>query len=167
MTVCIAAKCGGGLIIGAADRMLTAGDIQFQPEAPKIFPITTSIVIMIAGDASLQAEIIQRVASDVNARIIEEPDNWWNVADVAELYYKYYTQARLKRAEGDLLAPLGLSAETFFEKQKVMDTELVKQIATELINYEIPGVEAICFGVDPTGSHIYIVGKEGVNFAKI
>jgi hypothetical protein len=143
--------------------MLTSGDIQFQPESSKIIPITTSIVAMIAGDASLQAEIVQRVATDVNARIHSEPDNWWAVADVAELYYKYYTQVRFKLAEGVLLAPLGLTAETFFEKQKVLDTELVRQIATELINHEIPDVEAICCGTDPSGSHIYIVGKEGIN----
>jgi hypothetical protein len=70
---------------------------------------------------------------------------------------------RFKHAEGVLLAPLGLTAETFFEKQKVLDTELVRQIATELINHEIPDVEAICRGTDPSGSHIYIVGKEGIN----
>ena len=163
MTVCIAAICAGGYIIGAADRMLTAGDIQFQPETAKIIVITSSIAIMIAGDASLQAEILQKVIADVNSRIVAEPDNWWEVADVAELYYKYYNQARFKQAEGAILAPLGLTADTFFDKQKVMDSELVRQIATELINHEIPDVEAICCGVGPSDTHVYIVGKEGIS----
>ena len=152
MTVCIAAICGSGYVIGAADRMLTAGDIQFQPAQSKVQQITSSVVLMMAGDASLQGEIVQRVLKDVTKRVVDDPENWWMVGDVADLYYEYCTQTSLKKAEGELLAPLGLTVESFYSQQ----------IATELINYDMPDVGCICCGIDPSGPHIYIVDKQGV-----
>ena len=162
MTVCIAAICGSGYVIGAADRMLTAGDIQFQPAQSKVQQITSSVVLMMAGDASLQGEIVQRVLKDVTKRVVDDPENWWMVGDVADLYYEYCTQTSLKKAEGELLAPPGLTVESFYSQQKVMDSTFVRQIATELINYDMPDVGCICCGIDPSGPHIYIVDKQGV-----
>jgi len=54
MTVCIAAVCEGNILIGASDRMLTSGDIQFQPPTTKIYTFTTSINVMTSGDAGFQ-----------------------------------------------------------------------------------------------------------------
>lgn len=69
MTVCVAAMCDTNVIIGASDRMLTAGDIQFEPQQPKIIPLSNSVVVMIAGDSSLQAQIMQKIINDVRERI--------------------------------------------------------------------------------------------------
>jgi hypothetical protein len=144
--------------------MLTAGDIQFQPPTAKIFPITTAITILTAGDASIQGEILQRVLVDVYARIASDPDNWWRVADVANLYYDHYKEIWSEHAENEVLAPLGLTYDTYYEKQKGMDSQLVRQIATELLNYELrTEVQAICCGIDSSGSHIYMVDGRGTN----
>src|SRR5438876_5078171 len=86
MTVCVAAMCEQHQIIGASDRMLTAGDIQFEPQQQKIIPVTNSIVLMIAGDSALQSEIIQRVQSDIRVSLTEHPDDWLNVRNVADIY---------------------------------------------------------------------------------
>jgi hypothetical protein len=64
LTVCIAAICEGGIVLGACDKMMTAGDVEFEPQAPtgrsmKVFPITNSIAVMTAGDSGLQSEIVQ------------------------------------------------------------------------------------------------------------
>ena len=96
VTVCVTAMCNGNTIIGASDRMLTAGDIQFEPQQTKIFPLTTSIAVMLAGDSSMQAEVLQCVQSDVNKRIDSEPQKWWNVSDIAELYSQHYNKVRFK-----------------------------------------------------------------------
>ena len=61
MTVCIAAICNNSVIFGASDRMLTAGDIQFEPQLQKNYLLTSKIVIQVAGDASVQAEVVQLV----------------------------------------------------------------------------------------------------------
>ncbi|MBV9732655.1 MAG: hypothetical protein JO275_07735, partial [Verrucomicrobia bacterium] len=114
VTVCVAAisqdSTGQGLMMtGASDRMLTAGDIEFEPEQSKIQPLTTSIALMLAGDSAIQREIVQSVFFDVVARIKSEPKNWWKVSDVAELYVRYFNEAKLRRAETEILAPLGLN----------------------------------------------------------
>ena len=173
VTVCVTAICDGQMIVGASDRMLTAGDVQFEPLQPKIYPLTTSIAIMIAGDSALQSDIIYKVRADVNRRIEAEPKNWWNVQDVADLYVNYYNEFKLRRAESSILLPLGLNYKTFISQQKQMDSQLVSQLASEMVNFEAPKVQAICTGVDITGPHIYIINNstsqccDAIGFAAI
>lgn len=163
VTVCVAAMCDGNTIIGASDRMLTSGDIQFEPQQPKIIPLTKSIFIMVAGDSSMQAEIIQNVQFDVNKRIGEDPANWWNVRDVANLYSQYYNEVRFKKAEKNILSSLGLDNNTFITRQKEMDSNLVLQITKELMNYEAPRISTIFAGIDTSGAHIYVADNENVS----
>jgi hypothetical protein len=59
--------------------MLTSGDIEFEPLQEKIYQMTTSIAIMLAGDSALQSEILQKVRLDVYERIQHDPQNWWAV----------------------------------------------------------------------------------------
>jgi uncharacterized protein YijF (DUF1287 family) len=137
--------------------MLTAGDIKFEPQQTKIMNLTSSIALMLAGDAAMQAEILFGVREDVNRRIQGDPQNWWLVRDVAELYAKYSKEASMKRAETAILSPLGLDRHTFFTKQQEMVPDLANKIAVELINFDPPLVETIITGIDAIGAHIYIV----------
>ena len=102
MTVCVAAICEGGVIFGLSDRMLTAGDVQFQPQSSKIWELTNSIVMMTAGDIALQTEIFSAIKKTLDLRIKEAPDNWFSVAEVAELYRGDYFEIRRKRAEKEI-----------------------------------------------------------------
>jgi hypothetical protein len=147
VTVCVAAICDGNTtVVGASDRMLTAGDIQFEPQQTKVVALTNSIVIMFAGDAAMQAEVYYKVEQDVVGRILADPKDWWAVRDVADLYGKYYREASVKRAEDTVLSPLGLDRITFVSKQGQMNTGLVEKLATELINFQAPAIEAIVAG---------------------
>ena len=56
VTVCIAAMCDENIIFAVSDQMLTAGDIQFQPQHMKAIDVTTSILALIAGDAGRSEE---------------------------------------------------------------------------------------------------------------
>ena len=94
--------------------------------------------------------------TDVARRIDEDPDDWWSVREVAELYSRYCSQMRLRRAESAILAPLGLTAESYLARQQQLAPALVQQIATEMINFAVPSVAAIITGVDPSGAHIYV-----------
>jgi hypothetical protein len=162
MTVCVAAMCDYHTVIAASDRMLTAGDVQFEPRQSKIVALTTSIAALTAGDSSMQAEIFQLLRADIAARIQAEPDNWWTIREVAELYSKYCSQMRLRRAESAILAPLGLSADSYLRLQQQLAPTLVQQIATELINFAAPTVAVIITGVDETGAHIYVASNATV-----
>jgi len=157
VTVCVAAICEeNSFVLGASDRMLTAGDIQFEPQQSKLFFLTTSMIAMLAGDSALQTEILNEVRKIVDDRIAAQPDNWWDVKEVAELYIDFYNKARLKQGQNEILAPLGLDADTFISRQKQMDSALVRQLATELINVDIAGTSTIFAGIDKTGPHIYV-----------
>lgn len=174
MTICVAAMCeGGGTLFGASDRMLSGRDVEFEPPQTKVFSMTNSIAVLVAGDTAVQMEILQRVRADVLPRITLDPNNWWLVSDVADLYSRYYFEARVKRAERAILAPLGMTSDSFLQLQQQLAPQLVTQLATELINYEAPSVQAIVLGVDPTGGHIYVcnnadvICQDGIGFAAI
>ena len=162
MTVCVAAICGPGTVFGASDRMLTAGDVQFEPTQPKIWQLTTSIAVMVAGDSSLQVEILQAVGKDVKTRIEAEPTNWWMVKDAAELYSQHYCEIRCKRSQRTILSRFGLDHGTFISRQQQMSEVLVRQLATELIKFSMPSVSAIFAGVDPAGTHIYVADDANI-----
>lgn len=173
MTICIVARAGSQLV-GATDTMLSTGDIQFEPATgSKLVVLTTSVFIMTAGDAALQAEICTAVTRDVQTRVTAEPENWWLVSDVAALYINHYSAIKNKRAEQSILVPLNLTLETYIAQQHLMSEKLVGDLARELMNFEVPGVAAIVAGVDTTGAHIYeIHGSEsncmdGVAFSAI
>jgi hypothetical protein len=143
--------------------MLTAGDIEFEPEQPKILPLTTSIALMLAGDSAMQREILQGVFPEIAQQIKAEPKNWWNVRDVADRYVHHFNEARLRRAENAILAPLGLNRDSFVSRQREMGPQLVERLATELKNFQVPTVETIFAGNDATGPHIYVAYDGEVN----
>jgi hypothetical protein len=183
VTVCIAARCldmttGVGAIIGASDRMITSGDITFESNAPlKQVALTTSIVVMTAGDAAIQDEVLRDVFNIVSQRVKAEPTSWWNVREAAELYVKFFQIARAKRACNSILAPFGLDSESFLTRQHEMSDNFVSQISGELINYKLDGdsdgVHTIITGIDLDGPHIYsifdgyIVCCDTIGFAAI
>jgi hypothetical protein len=173
VTVCVAAICESASILGASDRMLTSGDVQFEPRQTKIEPLTNSIAIMVAGDSAMQAEIIHNVRAVVWQRVAADPKDWWNLRDVAELYQRFYNHARAKRSENAVLAPLGLDTKEFLRRQREMEPQLVRELTSELLNYRAPSASAIVTGIDPSGPHLYISSngqlncQDSVGFASI
>src|SRR5204863_6355462 len=173
LTVCIAAICDGGIIIGASDRMITSGDIEFEPSgmplAPpaKIFQLTSSIAIMTAGDSGLQSEIIQNLIPIVNERIRAEPNQWLPVKAVVDGYVNCYTKLKLQCARNAILAPLGLDENRFVSQQQGMSPVFVERITREMLNFDMPGVETIVTGIDTAPStnpraHIYTIRNNDV-----
>jgi len=145
--------------------MLTAGDVEFEPAQSKVWEFTSSVAALFAGDAALQAEVLQLVDRDVKARVQAEPNNWWLVKDIAALYSRYYGEIRIKKSATMLLSPLGLDHNTFFTRQREMSESLVRQLATEMINFSMPTVGTIFVGIDPEGAHIYIAHGADVECA--
>jgi hypothetical protein len=128
MTVCVAAICDANTtILGAADRMITAGDVQFEPPDIKIAGLTSSLAVMTAGDSALHAEILQNVRTEIKERILYDPDEWLNIKDVADMYTRYYNETRTKRAERAILAPLGLDTDSFIRRQQEMSSDFVSR----------------------------------------
>jgi hypothetical protein len=163
VTVCIAARAGN-TVVGASDRMLTSGDIQFEPSAgTKIYPLSNSMFMMTAGDSALQAAITGMVMREIAARIAAERQNWWRMSEAADLYVKYYNSVKNKRAEDAILVPLHLDGQSFIANQRTISDVLANNLAKELVNFEIPDVSAIFAGLDPDGCHIYTVYNNEAN----
>jgi hypothetical protein len=157
MTVCIAARCGNSVVC-AADRMLTSGDIEFEPNSRrKIFAITKSIVVMTSGDASFQSAILRALTQQVTEEVQANRGQWVRVQDVADRYARLWADSKGKRAESALLWPLNLDRITFITNQRQMDPALVDQLAMKMVNYEVPYAQALITGNDCEGTHIYRV----------
>ncbi len=174
MTICVAAlyrnrQC----VLAAADRMITAGNIQFEPSQPKVIPATSSIVYLLAGDSPTQTMLCNRVQMIVNDAIHQHPDQWVNVRDVAETFARFYHALRHEQATAALLSPFGLNGQSFIDNQQSMSPQLVQMLATEMLNFQMPPVETLIVGVDTLGAHIYLVENgrvschDGVGFAAI
>jgi len=155
----VAAKCETGAIFGASDRMITSGDIEFEPPMQKIWQLTGSIAMMVAGDVGLRSMFWSDLWEIVQRRLKSDPSRLWRVRDVAALYQKLWATAHSRMAERILLQPLGLSLPTFIERQPQMTPEFSRRLAEKLQTYPPHhlDVSVIVAGVDDVGSHIYIV----------
>ena len=160
MTICVAALSthsnGGLAVVGAADRMKTAGSTEFETELSKAWLFSSSIIALCSGDNDLQNALLVPVGDIVTARINEAPKVWWKVEDVANLYREEYFKVRSKRAERTYLEPLGLRMDTLIARQKDMDRFLVDDLTNKLWNFEMPATETIFMGVDPTGTRLFM-----------
>jgi hypothetical protein len=163
VTVCVAAMCEENTLLGASDRMLTAGDVEFEPTTTKIYSITNSNVVMIAGESSLQIEILQRLYAFVAQRLKDMPNEWVPTGDIAIEYHRIYQNIKSTRAERRILNPLGLTVDTFVKRQNELSPHIAKDLTSEILNFEMPAIEAIVTGVDGNGAHIYLVGNSEVN----
>jgi len=112
---------------------------------------------MTAGDASYTTLLVPAVMRDVQRLIEEDPNEWVRVRDVVDLYVKHFQEYKAKFAERALLAPLGLTLETFIDRQRTMDPSIVKQISGAILDYAVPDCAVIVAGKDPDGTHIYTV----------
>lgn len=160
MTVCVA-TIAQGAVFGACDRMITSGDIEFEPDgARKLLWFTPSMVVLWAGDAAFQAEVLQQVHRVIGRRVAERPDDWWNVADVVAEYVTAWRAAKTKRAENDVLGPIGLTIERLQSGDHGFSDEVVVQILHALSDYRMPTerggspvTETIIAGVDRSGGN--------------
>ena len=121
LTVCIAARAKDGSIFCAADRMITAGDMEMESSVPKMQTMTTSIVVMPSDeDAALHTLILNDTIIAVKARIADKPKEWLPVIDVVNFYIAARDAMRAKMAERVFLIPLGLTYESFHDKMATM-----------------------------------------------
>ena len=159
MTVCIAARAGQ-YIVGASDRMLTSGDVQFEPSAAaKTMGVSNCIFCHDCRRFWPSGANNDFVLSDVRSRIDTDKTNWWLVRDVADLYIKHYSDISNKRAEDAIFCRYISTSNSFIANQGTMNDRLVNDTARELLNFRMPPLSAIFAGHDPNGPHIYVVSE--------
>lgn len=172
MTVCIAAissdNHGGEVLIGAADRMVSVGGLlRYSPIQSKIFKpsddIRDSIVMMVAGNLTLQSEIIQRLRKSIAKR---NSGQRLSVRDTLDAYGGAYREVYFKKLESAVFVPQGLTIAKYEEKQKQreLDEAVIQHIIDASVKFEKQFkedeenlIETIIAGRDDDGWHIYLL----------
>ncbi|MEX0802560.1 MAG: hypothetical protein WD738_21175 [Pirellulales bacterium] len=157
MTVCIAAICQISIeqqiVIGAADHKVTAGDIQFEPDTQKIYYFNShgGIIGLMAGDLAAQKEICDCVW-------YRQPQS---VREAVRFYCRELGEFNKRQAEQIVLAPLGLTMESFLQDQQRMSPDFAEQIRYDM-RQERAEIETIICGVDVSRvAQIYTVEPDG------
>lgn len=138
VTVCIAALCRwnyssgdkpddwGVVAITASDRMITFGDVQYEPNQTKVANFSRNVMLLISGDYALHSEAIKTTMKDLAGRQNVLP------RDVALMYGRAMQAIKRRHAEDIYLAPIGLNTDTLFAQQKEMSDSLTSALINQL-----------------------------------
>lgn len=162
MTVCIAALLTwffeggepGRAIITASDRMLTAGEIEYEPPQVKQAMLGKSVIALVAGNFSIHSEAVLATLKHLRA----EPTG--DVEEIANIYGSYIARHRRREAVQRYLVPLGLDEDTFLVRQRDMVPTVVRGITDQLQQHSI-SAEAIIAGCEGRDGHLFHVDNEG------
>jgi hypothetical protein len=164
VTVAIAAVCrlddppfatGAPFVIGAADRMLTAGDTELEHTEPKILSLAPRVVALFAGDATAHLGVCSAARAALGA--VAAPD----VAAAADAVGAAYRAHRGRLAEQTILAPLGLTMDSFIARHREITAEVAARV-TQAVVEQSARLELIVAGVDASGAHLYLVADPGL-----
>lgn len=170
MTICVATLCGRTnatrpVIVGASDRLLSSPILQYQPNTKIYFHANRSLVFMIAGDPSLEVELIGALIQSANTWLEANPGQQWPLALAADAYRESYAEAKRKRAEAALLRPHGLDSASFLAASASMSQSLVRDIRFEIDHFPMDAVGTIIAGFDAAGTHLYVADGADVRCA--
>jgi hypothetical protein len=139
--------------VTAADRMLTAGDVQYEPQQQKAAFFGKSM-ILVAGDIGIHSQAIRDAAKEIRERDLPP-------YDVAQIFGRAVQSINRRQAENEILAPLGLNTDTFHAQQKEFSADFVASITSQLQNRRPVDTEALVVGSDGEEAHIYHVDAFG------
>lgn len=172
MTVCIAAlfQWNYGTLekpdyapaaVVLTDRMITAGDIQYEPQQTKHAQITPRVSLVIAGDYSLHSQAIRKTIQHFWGRGGTVPPDP-TPEEVATYYGRSIQALKLKEAEDLYLAPLGLNSDSFIAQQSDMAPHFVSQLTDQMQSYRGEEVDALVIGPQNNIVGIYGVDTKGM-----
>lgn len=141
--------------ITASDRMLTVWDSKFEPPKQKICFLSKELMLLVAGDVALHSEAIGSLEKDLPTTPDKGPEN------VALLYGRKIQGIKLRRAEDQFMAPLGLNSDTFLAQQKDMADIFIDRLTTQMQNSSEEDVEALVVGSNGKHANIYAIDHRG------
>jgi hypothetical protein len=142
------------MVVGAADRMLSTPDTEWEPAERKLWALSDSIAAVGSGDTELIAELLTPVREVVQERGSKQQGGWL-VESVGKVYQARYKNVKAARSESEFLTPLGLTWRTFVSRQKELNDTVAVSAATELWKFNLPRVEVLFAGIDRKGAHIF------------
>lgn len=166
MTVCIAAVCNVGpdqptFVVAASDRMITIGDIEYEPDQTKAVEFGTRTIGLLAGDMQVHAAVTPRTFARLKDIVSDRDPQRLTVEEIAQAYALEFAYYRRLLAEREILVPRGLDFDRFARLQATLPHYQVREIDARLTAHSL-NASAIIAGLDHTGAHIYVVRDPGV-----
>jgi 20S proteasome alpha/beta subunit len=162
MTVGIAAMCylnRTPMIVGASDRMITAGDTEFEPESAKIYHLTNSIAMLIAGETAAQTDIRYRAMLQIGLRLAADA-SWMRVEEAAHIVSRATVGYHRDFAQRTVLEPMGLTFDTFIARQSQFQPSVLSEMMRRISDAR-PSIQTVVTGVDESGAHTYTIYADG------
>jgi hypothetical protein len=141
----------------ASDRMITAGDVQYEPQQLKVANLTSRVVGMVAGDYTVHSQAIREI-QDANKDRSETVSPY----DIALQYGRAMQAIRRRWAEDLYLAPFGLTIEGFLAQQRELAPQIVDHLTTQLQGYTAEECEALVVGSNGKQVELYQVDNRGM-----
>gem|GEM_PF-678438 len=169
MTVCIAAIAKGlwkdnkeyPVIIGAADRMVSTEDIEYERPLSKIIRVTPFIVSLTSGNDAIQAEVVSRTEAHFDRELANNP-RFFSVYEVADLYSRNLIDHKKETIERTILNPRALTWDSYNSMLSNKNPEWFKEDMKNVFgNDNLPSTETIIAGVDETGAHLFVIDQDG------
>jgi 20S proteasome alpha/beta subunit len=120
--------------------MISAGDVQYEPNQMKIGQFTDTTMIVVAGDFGTHSEAVKDTYRNITPTHLPE--------NIAKIYAQSLQKIRRREAEDLYLAPLGLNTDTFLVQQKDMSDRVVSTLVEQLQNHRGQEVEALIAGTE-------------------
>jgi 20S proteasome alpha/beta subunit len=136
--------------------MITAGDVQYEPQQTKHAHITPKVLLVIAGDYSTHSQAMKRTIAHFNGSASATSE------EVATFYGRAIQALKLKEAEDLYLAPLGLNSDSFLSQQSDMAPHFVSLLTDQMQAYRGEEVEALVIGPQNGVVSVYGVDTKGM-----
>jgi hypothetical protein len=95
-------------------------------------------------------------------QVFIRPDCVTDVATVAELYARCHVEVRNRKADSNLLAPLGINRDRFISGDHGLPESIVADTVERMRDQAMDlRTQALIYGVDSTGPHVYHVLDPG------
>lgn len=136
--------------------MITAGDIQYEPNQRKVAPLDNGQgVILIAGDYTVHSEAIRETKRQIASTPNPAPRN------IALIYGQAIQAAKRRQAEDLYLAPLGLNTDSFLTQQPEMSPAAVASLTADLQSYQGDDVEALVVASNGADVELFHIDNRG------
>ena len=147
----------GVAAVAVSDRMITAGDVQYEPAQSKVALVGRRIAMLIAGDYPVHSQALRITLKYFGGK----PDA--TSLQIANFYGAQIQAIQRKQAEDHILVPLGLNTDSFLAQQKDMSEGFIATTTSDLQNFRGADVEALVVGIDADGlASLYHIDHRGV-----
>jgi hypothetical protein len=138
--------------------MLSTFGVAFEPDSQKVRHFTSSISALWSGNTNILAEVLATVADEISQELeCDPPRDWFSVKEVVDLYVARWGDAKRARATAAYLSTLGLTLESFLDRNRSLDPAVVDKLTSSIVSYSLPSSSCIITGIDHSGAHIWVV----------